>query len=523
MHIDRRLNSKTTAARYSDDYGWTEPPGSRDWPRRLSARNLWRAAAAHQTPFAFLAPLSDLRKALTLNTRSFPILAAVAEFVILAAVTFEAGAVYHYAMFDHLPWPGFYLAAVFGLVGGFVLQCSLARDHSIKRLPDAREQLRSVFKHWNIAFSVFVVVLFMIQATDFYSRGSIISQYVAGLAAAIFLRLAMSRIVDHWLSRGVIHGRKVVAIGLSGNMKNLLLRLRQDGPGAEIVDTIALDPDSAESEDAALGRLEVLARRVQIEEIVIALPWQKHERIRALVERLSTIPATIHLAPDPSWSWIREPVLARVGRTHTLRLSRAPLTQKDRGLKRIFDITVASGLLIVSAPLLALIAIAIRVDSSGPVLFRQRRNGFNQREFRVFKFRTMTTLDDGDVVRQAQVNDSRVTRVGRFLRRTNLDEVPQLLNVIMGDMSLVGPRPHAVAHNNEYEERIRLYARRHNVKPGITGWAQVNGLRGETSTIDKMVRRVEHDMNYIDHWSEMFYLKIMLMTLFSPRSYRNAY
>lgn len=216
-------------------------------------------------------------------------------------------------------------------------------------------------------------------------------------------------------------------------------------------------------------------------------------------------------------------MLARVGRTHTLRLSRAPLTQKDRGLKRIFDIVVASGLLLISAPLLVLIAIAIKLDSSGPVLFLQRRNGFNQREFRVFKFRTMTTLDDGDVVRQAQINDSRVTRVGRILRRTNLDEVPQLLNVIIGDMSLVGPRPHAVAHNNKYEERIRLYARRHNVKPGITGWAQVNGLRGETSTIDKMVRRVEHDLYYIDHWSVLFDIKIMLMTLFSPRSYRNAY
>lgn len=524
MHIDRRLNSKvTTATRYSDDYAWVEPPASREWARRLSARNLWRAATAQQSPFAFLAPLAKLRQALTLNARTLPIFAAVAEFVILAAVTFEAGAVYHYAMFDRLPWPVFYLLAVFGLVGGFVLQCSLARDHSIKRLPDAREQLRSVFKHWNIAFSVFVVALFMIQATDFYSRGSIISQYAAGLVAAIFLRLAMSRIVDHWLTRGVIRGRKVVAIGLAANMKDFLARLRQDGPGAEIVDTVALAPDLPHDEDDVLRRLETLARRIQIDEIVIALPWRQHERVRALVERLSIIPATIHLAPDPSWVWIREPVLARVGRTHTLRLSRAPLTQKDRGLKRIFDIAVASSLLIVTAPLLALIAIAIRIDSPGPVLFRQRRNGFNQREFRVFKFRTMTTLDDGDVVRQAQVNDSRVTRVGRFLRRTNLDEVPQLLNVILGDMSLVGPRPHAVAHNNEYEERIRLYARRHNVKPGITGWAQVNGLRGETSTIDKMVRRVEHDLYYIDHWSVMFDLKIMLMTLFSPRSYRNAY
>jgi Undecaprenyl-phosphate glucose phosphotransferase len=513
MQIDRRLTSRTTTAtRFTGDYEWTDPRQPRDLPRRLSARNLWRAATAQ-----------DLRRALTLNSRTFPVLAAMAEFAILAAVTFEAGAVYHYAMFNHLPWPFFYLIATLSLAAAFVLQCSLARDHSIKRLPDAREQLRSVFKRWNIAFSVFVVVLFMIQATDFYSRGSIVSQYVAGLLAAIFLRLALSRVVDTWLSRGVIHGRKVVAIGLPDNMKELLARLRQDGPGAEIVDMIALAADSPDGEDEALRRLESLARRIQIDEIVIALPWQDHVRIRALVQCLSIIPATIHLAPDPSWVWIREPVLARVGRTHTLRLSRAPLTLKDRGLKRVFDIVVASALLIAAAPVLALIALAIKLDSPGPVLFRQRRNGFNQREFRVFKFRTMTTLDDGDVVRQAQVNDSRVTRMGRFLRRTNLDEVPQLLNVIAGDMSLVGPRPHAVAHNNEYEERIRLYARRHNVKPGITGWAQVNGLRGETSTIDKMARRVEHDLYYIDHWSVPFDLKIILMTLFSPRSYRNAY
>jgi Undecaprenyl-phosphate glucose phosphotransferase len=339
----------------------------------------------------------------------------------------------------------------------------------------------------------------------------------------LFLRLALSRLVDHWLARGVIRGRKAVVIGRAENVASFVERLCQDGPGARIVDAIRLADGSRAAEDKALDRVEALARKTQIDEIVIALPWEEHPRVRALVERLSAIPATIHLAPDASWTWIREPVLARVGRTHTLRLARAPLTLKDRGFKRAFDIVTASILLVVALPLLLLIAAAIRLDTRGPVLFRQRRNGFNQREFRVLKFRTMTTLDDGDIVRQARPGDSRVTRVGRILRRTNLDEVPQLLNVIMGDMSLVGPRPHAVAHNTEYEERIRLYARRHNVKPGITGWAQVHGLRGETSTIDKMERRVEHDLYYIDHWSVPLDLKILLMTLFSPRSYRNAY
>jgi len=199
------------------------------------------------------------------------------------------------------------------------------------------------------------------------------------------------------------------------------------------------------------------------------------------------------------------------------------MTLKDQILKRAFDLSVASILLVVLAPLLVVIALLVKLHAPGPVLFRQRRNGFNQKEFRVVKFRTMTTLDDGPVIRQATPGDRRITRLGRFLRATNLDELPQLFNVLAGHMSFVGPRPHAVAHNNEYEEQIRLYARRHNVKPGITGWAQVNGYRGVTDSIDKMRRRVDHDLFYIDHWSLMFDIKIMIMTVLSPRSYRNAY
>jgi lipopolysaccharide/colanic/teichoic acid biosynthesis glycosyltransferase len=153
----------------------------------------------------------------------------------------------------------------------------------------------------------------------------------------------------------------------------------------------------------------------------------------------------------------------------------------------------------------------------------QRRYGFNQKPFRIIKFRTMRTLDDGAVVPQAQRNDPRVTRIGRWLRRWNIDEVPQLFNVLKGDMSLVGPRPHALSHNREFEQRISLYARRHNVKPGITGWAQIHGFRGETDTDEKMKLRVEYDLFYIDNWSAALDLQILFRTVFSARSYRNAY
>ncbi|MGL5734957.1 MAG: exopolysaccharide biosynthesis polyprenyl glycosylphosphotransferase, partial [Beijerinckiaceae bacterium] len=173
-------------------------------------------------------------------------------------------------------------------------------------------------------------------------------------------------------------------------------------------------------------------------------------------------------------------------------------------------------------PVALIVAIAIKLDSAGPVFFLQRRYGFNQKPFRIIKFRTMSAMDDGEHVSQARKNDSRITRVGAILRRFNIDELPQLLNVLRGDMSLVGPRPHALAHDHHFMRRIALYARRHNVKPGITGWAQVNGFRGETETDDKMIGRIEHDLYYIDNWSVFLDLTILMLTVFSPKAYRNA-
>jgi exopolysaccharide biosynthesis polyprenyl glycosylphosphotransferase len=235
-----------------------------------------------------------------------------------------------------------------------------------------------------------------------------------------------------------------------------------------------------------------------------------------------TIPASINLGADPLLERFHDLRLSRLGTVASVQVVRRPMSVSDVALKRAFD-TVVSGLaLVVLAPVLAFIALAIKLDSHGPALFLQRRYGFNQQPFRIVKFRTMLTMDDGDVVRQAAKNDPRITRIGRFLRRWNLDELPQLLNVLKGDMSLVGPRPHALAHDHEYERRIALYARRHNVKPGITGLAQVNGFRGETSTDDKMQQRVDSDLAYIDRWSMWLDIKIMLMTVFSAKSYSNA-
>jgi exopolysaccharide biosynthesis polyprenyl glycosylphosphotransferase len=183
---------------------------------------------------------------------------------------------------------------------------------------------------------------------------------------------------------------------------------------------------------------------------------------------------------------------------------------------------LASAGLLALTPLLIVVAILIKLDSPGPVFFLQRRFGFNQKPFHIIKFRSMSTLDDGPVIQQARKDDPRVTRVGAWLRRWNIDEIPQLFNVVKGDMSLVGPRPHALSHDQEFERRIFSYARRHNVKPGITGWAQVHGLRGETDTDEKLRKRIEHDLYYIDNWSVLLDLQILIRTVISPASYRNA-
>lgn len=529
MTVDARWKMRVAAGQAAD-IPW-------DLSRRTSARGLWRAASTGGQILSVPSVRRHPRERVgEIGAGSVPVLAAGAEFILITLAAFGAGTLYHEVVFGELPSQLFYLVATMGLSALYVAQCALARDHSIKRLLDPKEELRSVFVRWNSAFALFVFALFMIQATEFYSRGSVIAQYGAGLVAAGIVRLMIMHAVARGLKSGRIRGRKAVIVGEQNLLNSLVPRMSRAGRGASVVDVIALEqnfdlgPVEAVTEDfrvrqvgRILAQIHEIARQTEVDDIVLALSWTDKERIRALTEGLASVPATIHLAPDENLGWVREPVLARVGGDHTLRLSRAPLTLKDHVIKRIFDVSASIGLLLVASPVLALIALLIKLDSPGPVLFRQRRNGFNQREFRVFKFRTMSTLDDGDVIQQATRDDERVTRLGRFLRRTNLDEVPQLFNVILGDMSLVGPRPHAVAHNCEYQERISLYARRHNVKPGITGWAQVNGFRGETDSIEKMERRVEYDLFYIDHWSVLFDIKILLMTLLSPRSYRNAY
>jgi putative colanic acid biosysnthesis UDP-glucose lipid carrier transferase len=208
------------------------------------------------------------------------------------------------------------------------------------------------------------------------------------------------------------------------------------------------------------------------------------------------------------------PLLGRDGLSLPVTILGAPLTAFERAVKRTLDVVGSMTAILFLSPLILLAAIAIKLDNGGPIIFQQRRTGFNAKEFVIFKFRTMTVLEDGPAITQACRGDLRATRVGKFLRRSSIDELPQLLNVLKGDMSLVGPRPHAVAHDREYKVHVADYGFRHHIKPGITGWAQVNGLRGETRSLEKMTERVQLDLWYINNWSLGFDINILMRTCF---------
>jgi Undecaprenyl-phosphate glucose phosphotransferase len=255
------------------------------------------------------------------------------------------------------------------------------------------------------------------------------------------------------------------------------------------------------------------------------MPWSAEDEITAVTERLKELPVNVFVSMDlVGFQLDFRPTVDNASNLPMFEVVHKPISGWNSILKRIEDLTLGIGALIALSPLLVLIAILIKIDSPGPVFFRQARLGFNNKHFDIYKFRSMYHRDIPEKrVKQASRGDPRITRVGRFIRRTSIDELPQLFNVIGGSMSLVGPRPHALSHNEEFSEKVRGYFARHRVKPGITGWAQVNGLRGETDTLEKITARTEHDIYYTDNWSLVFDFRILMLTVVSVLFHKEAY
>lgn len=284
-----------------------------------------------------------------------------------------------------------------------------------------------------------------------------------------------------------------------------------------------VDPTAA---GQLLGRLEALAPYVHehgIKEVYITLPLGSQPRILQLLESVQGTTASIFFVPDVFGISIIQGRLQDMNGIPVVGICETPFTGINELVKRISDIVLASVILVLISPILLVLAIGVKLSSPGPVIFRQRRNGLDGEEIVVYKFRSMRVMDNGTVVKQAQRGDPRITPFGAFIRRTSLDELPQFINVLQGRMSIVGPRPHAVAHNEEYRKLIKAYMVRHKVKPGITGWAQVNGMRGETETIEKMQQRVEYDLEYLRNWTLGLDLQIIVRTVRLMLFDRNAY
>ena len=275
-----------------------------------------------------------------------------------------------------------------------------------------------------------------------------------------------------------------------------------------------------------LGRMADIpayVRRHNIKMIFISHPVSAQPRIRGLIDALQDTTASIYFLPDVYVFDLMQARFDTLGGMPVIAISETPFMGFNSVIKRTVDVLVSVTALVVLAPLMVLIAIAVKLDTPGPVMFRQRRYGLYGEAITIYKFRSMSVADDGPHIVQASKQDARVTRVGRFLRRTSLDELPQFINALQGRMSVVGPRPHAVAHNELYRKLIKGYMLRHKVKPGITGWAQVNGLRGETATLDKMEARIQYDLDYLRNWSLWLDVWIMLKTVKVVFSRENAH
>jgi putative colanic acid biosysnthesis UDP-glucose lipid carrier transferase len=426
------------------------------------------------------------------------------------------------ARYFGVPYEGPYI-----IVSLLVFSLTFPADET--RGTSAGELARQVIGNW-----VLVVGLLMLLGWATRTLGSIDERVIVSWAAVTPLAIFTGRLLLPTLLPKLLAAEgleRVAVIAGAGQVGRSLAERIRETPflGVRVAGffddraTDRVDPAAAANILGNLEQLAEYAKTHRVDLIYVALPMGSQPRIMKVLDELHDTTASIYFAPDIFLFDLIQARMESIGGIPVVAICETPFHGVPALVKRASDIVIASVFLVAAAPLMLAIALAIKLTSPGPAMFRQRRYGLDGREIVVYKFRTMTVMEDGGVVRQASRNDSRVTPLGAFLRRTSLDELPQFINVLQGRMSVVGPRPHAVAHNEMYRKLIKSYMVRHKVRPGITGWAQVNGLRGETETLDKMKARIEYDLDYLRHWSLKLDLAIIWRTLFVVFRRQNAY
>jgi Undecaprenyl-phosphate glucose phosphotransferase len=453
----------------------------------------------------------------------------VADYVFIVAASALFSFIYHWFFTGDLDHEQAFFAIGIIVAANFTAIMAARGNYRLKNLTLIGRQSRDTIVIWLGVSATLTVLAFTLKISSEFSRGAAMLFFVGGLLILLSWRYLVASQISLALANGSFARKKVIVIAerdLNASSRSLT-ELRRYGYHAVKTCEITHEEIAAIGISGSLRTklADVIraARSERIEDIYLLIGWHHRRVIDGILSVLAVLPISVHLIPDESAARFLSNPISNIGSTWTTELQRAPMTRSEIAAKRFFDVALATVAIIALLPLMLVTALLIKLDSRGPVLFLQKRNGFNGHAFNIFKFRTMHVLEDGPVVQQATRNDPRVTRLGRWLRRTSIDELPQLFNVILDDMSLVGPRPHATSHNSEYEKVIANYAFRHHVKPGLTGWAQVNGARGETSAIEQMERRVEYDLWYINNWSPWLDLRIVLQTVVTALRQTSAY
>jgi exopolysaccharide biosynthesis polyprenyl glycosylphosphotransferase len=483
--------------------------------------------------------ISETYKSVDRRTRSRPfkqvrdpavVCAAVAalEGVVVACAFMISALFYHFVLLEIATSEfalGLYIAFAIILGGLYAAFSATAASRFLNGERRRDTTLPFSFFGWTAAFAAMLMIAFLSGTVGDLSRVSLTAAYVLGTPLVVVMRGYVQGVLSQQILQGELRFQKIAMIGERADVVAYLLNSNLWQHGHEVTSTLYLEDALRDGtpQNPLLARFASEALKQGARYIVIAGDIARIDELQALISELKRFSLNVVYAPAAQGKPIEFLDVVPIGPNNTLRVLRKPLSDVAVFFKRMLDVLGAGLGLLLLSPLMLVIAILIKLDSSGPVIYRQVRRGFNGEPFTILKFRSMTVMESGYAMHQAEPSDSRITKIGRFIRATSIDELPQLINVLTGEMSLVGPRPHAIIHDDALGGQLAEYAHRQRIKPGITGWAQVNGYRGVTSTIEQIQGRTSYDLFYIDNCSIFLDLWVLLLTVFSPKTRSNAF
>lgn len=419
----------------------------------------------------------------------------------------------------------FYLA--YGLLTGAVygVFAAVACSQLLDRTTSTQFDIQRAFYAWTASVAITLLTAFLLGRVGDFSRVTLTTAYLAGIPVMFLVRNLVQTFIDGRIRRGELHYETIGVMGSRANVLNFLLGGEIWRQGHKLQSTLYFEEAR---DEAGKLRIDVISQFAQrnlrqgTDQLVFVGTTTDLDEFDTVTTELRRYALNLLYAPASHNRTLKFLDVTAIGPNNVLRIVRTPMGESSVLLKRAFDIVLSGIGLLLLSPFLAVVALLIVLESRGPVIFKQARRGFNGETFMIWKFRSMRVTESGFAMKQAQKGDTRITRIGRFIRATSIDELPQLVNVLIGQMSLVGPRPHAISHDEELSRELAVYAHRQRIKPGITGWAQVHGFRGETTTREAIEGRVEHDIYYVDNWSIFLDIWIIILTVLHPAARRNA-